>query len=231
MTWYDIPGVVPFDACPEQKRPVGWYRFLSPPGFRKMRFFAHGAVQAWAEGVSMTVSQGDIGPDGARFYEAVAAEPLPKAVTVAMRIEQNRGYYGGSALPEPVRLECGPGEIETGDWAKAGVLEHYSGGAWYRKTVNLTTDQTSGRVMLHMGNVVATAEVHVNGEKAGLCLAPPWDVNISTFVKPGENRIEILVYNTLSNHYGTIPTHYRGSPVSGLLGPVTIETKKKVVLR
>ncbi|HPO12637.1 MAG TPA: glycosyl hydrolase [Candidatus Hydrogenedentes bacterium] len=231
MSWYDNPGVVAFDALPERKTPAGWYRFVSPPGLNKMRFAVHGNAQVWAEGTPMTLIRGDAAPDGARAYEAVVANPSPKAVVVALRIEQDRGYYGGAVFPGPVRLECSPGEIETGDWANVGVLEHYSGGAWYRKTVTLTDEQCRGRVMLNLGNVVATAEVHVNGTKAGLCLTPPWKMDISSFVKPGENRIEILVCNTLSNHYGTIPTHYRGSPLSGLLGPVTIETMQSVVLQ
>jgi hypothetical protein len=33
----------------------------------------------------------------------------------------------------------------------------------------------------------------------------------------------VLVYNTLANHYVTIPTRYRGDVTSGLLGPVTLE--------
>ncbi len=231
MTWYDRPGVMTFDAFPEQKNPAGWYRFVSPPGLRTMHFAAHGNVRAWAAGVPMTLTPGGLTPEGARLYEAAVEHPDAKAVSVALRIEHEHGYYGGAALPEPIRLECGPGEIEAGDWAKAGVLEHYSGGAWYRKTVSLTEEQTRGRVLLNLGNVVATAEVHVNGTQAGLRLTPPWTVDISHCVKPGENRLEILVYNTLSNHYGTIPTHYRGANVSGLLGPVTIETKNKVVLK
>ena len=31
------------------------------------------------------------------------------------------------------------------------------------------------------------------------------------------------MFNTLANHYVTIPTLYRGELTSGLLGPVTIE--------
>ena len=38
----------------------------------------------------------------------------------------------------------------------------------------------------------------------------------------GENTIEVLVYNTLANHFQTIPSRYRGSPESGLLGPVRL---------
>jgi len=73
--------------------------------------------------------------------------------------------------------------------------------------------------------VVASAEVHVNGKLVATRLAPPWKVDVTKFVRPGANRMEVLVYNTLANHYQTIPTRYRGSAVSGLLGPVSLEVK------
>ena len=34
--------------------------------------------------------------------------------------------------------------------------------------------------------------------------------------------IEVPVYNTLANHYTTIPTHYGGPAASGLLAPVQL---------
>ena len=110
-----------------------------------------------------------------------------------------------------------------GDWSKAGVLECYSGGAWYRKTVALTAEQVRRAITLDLGKVVASAEVRVNGKLAGILVAPPWRVDIAPHLKAGDNRIEVLVYNTLANHYLTIPTNYRGNPASGLLGPVTLE--------
>jgi len=45
--------------------------------------------------------------------------------------------------------------------------------------------------------------------------------------KAGENLIEVLVCNTLANHYLTVPTRYRGKLTSGLLGPVTIQIAEK----
>jgi hypothetical protein len=42
-------------------------------------------------------------------------------------------------------------------------------------------------------------------------------------VTSGENRVEVLVCNTLANHYTTVPTQYRGDTTSGLLGPVTLQ--------
>ena len=71
----------------------------------------------------------------------------------------------------------------------------------------------------------ATAEVKVNGHLAGILVCAPWKLDISQFVKQGDNDIEILVYNTLSNHYSTIPLRYSNFPkdaISGLIGPVDI---------
>jgi hypothetical protein len=223
MSWYDRPGIVPFNVRAGAARPVGWYRFRAPPGLRAMTVICYGTPQAWAEGRPMQIEKQWALAGGLVQYRAVVAQAVSGLARVALRIEQERGYYGGSTLPEPIRLECGLGEMAAGDWSKAGTLECYSGGAWYRRMVLLTAQQARGRTLLDLGDVVATAEVHINGRVAGIRVAPPWTVDISAYVQVGENRIEILVYNTLANHYLTIPTRYRGSLRSGLIGPVRLE--------
>jgi hypothetical protein len=98
----------------------------------------------------------------------------------------------------------------------------------YKKRVTLPiVDETSGRdkVVLDLGEVIATCEVKVNGESAGILIAPPYRLNITPFMGDGQEiEIEVLVYSTLSNHYQTLPTPYRGDPKAGLIGPVTILT-------
>lgn len=54
----------------------------------------------------------------------------------------------------------------------------------------------------------------------------PYRLDISDWLVTGDNRLEVLVYSTLSNHYQTIPSAYRGEPVSGLLGPVKVQSYK-----
>jgi hypothetical protein len=223
MTWYGKPEVLPFDVRPQQSRHVGWYRFTAPPGFRSMKFSAFGNVRAWADGKEMALALDKDREDGLRDFRAAVYQVEPGMVNVALRIEQPPGGYAGAAIPEPIALECGPGKAPLGDWSTMGVLAHYSGGAWYRKTVAFSPEQLRGRLLLQLGQVAATAEVRVNGQLAGVRVASPWTVDISKFARPGENRIEVLVYNTLANHYGTIPTRYRGSPLSGLIGPVRVE--------
>ena len=78
-------------------------------------------------------------------------------------------------------------------------------------------------VTLDLGSLVSSAEVIVNGSSAGIRVAPPWKFDITRWVRSGENQVEVIVYNTLANHYLTIPTRYRGSLESGLMGPVSIQ--------
>jgi hypothetical protein len=220
MSWHHDPDILPFDVQPQVAHPAGWYRFTSPPGLRALAVPAHGEVRVWVDGKELKSEAGN------RF---VVARPEAEPVAVAIRVGQERGRYGGAALPDPIRLECGPGTFAPGDWSENDGLASYSGGAWYRRTVILTAEQARGQVVLDLGRVVSTAEVRVNGRQAGIKVAPPWAVDLSPHVQPGENRIEILVYNTLANHYSTIPTRYRGSPVSGLLGPVSLRMSTRSV--
>lgn len=142
---------------------------------------------------------------------------------VSLRIKPPRGCYGGEAIPEPIQLDCGIGTAALGDWSQSSALECYSGGAWYCRSIDLTPAEFGSRVVLDLGAVVATGEVRVNGRTAGIRVAPPWKRDVTKYVKAGENCIEILVYNTLANRYLTVPAKYRGTPKSGLLGPVRLE--------
>ncbi|MCY2992981.1 MAG: glycosyl hydrolase, partial [Planctomycetota bacterium] len=230
MSWYDRPEVLTFDAWPAIARPVGWYRFVAPPGLRGLTVTAYGPVQGWADGQPLTVTSEPSRVGGPSRYRLTSGSLVSGQAKVALRIEPPRGFYGGAAIPEPIQLDCGTGTIALGDWSQGSALECYSGGARYRKSVTLTPEQLKNHVLLKLGEVVATAEVRVNGQPAGIRVSPPWSLEITELLKAGENRLEILVYNTLANHYLTIPTKYRGKPTSGLLGPVQLEFVQEVML-
>ena len=78
----------------------------------------------------------------------------------------------------------------------------------------------SKRAILDLGNLVSSAAGHLNGVPIGIRTSPPWTFDLTGKNRAGENRIDVLVRNTLSNHHVTIPTHYRGGLDSGLIGPV-----------
>jgi hypothetical protein len=214
-SWWKNGTVLPFDVRAGDPNPVGWYRFVSPPGLRALHLRSHGKVQAWSDGKALKAST-----DG----QFIVPEPVARPVTVLLKVQQERGFYAGAAFDEPIRLQCGRGQMALGDWAENESLVSYSGGAWYRKTVTLQ-EPDGRRVWLNLGSVAASAEIRINGQLAGVKVAPPWSADITQFVKSGENRIEVLICNTLANHYTTVPTGYRGSTVSGLLGPVRLEIR------
>lgn len=221
MKWWDLNEKIPFDVYPYEKTHSGWYRFTAPPGLKSLNIRSNGKIRIWIDGKEAEVKTNDTMN---KSQIVTLNKPIPEKSVVALRIEQIRGDYGGSSIPEPVLIGCGKGLTETGDWSMGSVLENYSGGAWYGKKVILSGKQAGAGAILDLGKVIATAEVHVNGSLAGILVTSPWRIDISEFIIQGENRIEILVYNTLANHYLTIPTRYRGNSLqSGLLGPVKLE--------
>jgi len=222
MRWFGATGILPFDIHPEIERPVGWYRFRAAPGMKAFAVTVLGGVSAWADGRALAAGSRETGPDGAHHIRFVLPEPSAWEALVALRIEHVRGFYGGAALPEPVAFECGPGLLEAGDWSKREGLETYSGGMLYKRTISLLEGAESERLILDLGAVASSAEVFVNGRSAGVRVAPPWRWEIGPLARPGTNSLEVLVYNTLSNHYATVPTRYRGNSASGLLGPARL---------
>ncbi|HKK17658.1 MAG TPA: hypothetical protein VJ952_03170, partial [Opitutales bacterium] len=136
------------------------------------------------------------------------------------------GLTGGGLIPDPVKVETsGKGSMTLGDWSEKGILNNYSGGVLYRTSLSLNAADAEAQVVIDLGQVAGTAEILVNGKTAGIRVAPPWKQAITGLLNKGENTIEVLVYNTLSNHYQTIPSRYKGEPVSGLLEKVKLRLR------
>jgi hypothetical protein len=231
--WYLNPDVLPFNCNPQQKGQFGWYRFEAPPGAQSMFIVALSKPEVWVSGEKVNCAAGKLQAG------RLADQNLPvwkidfptgnqESAVVAVRLEQTAGVYGGAAIPEPVVFECGKGTIQLGDLSENKSLKTYSGGMLYRKTITISDEQIKSKLMvLDLGKVVASAEVFVNGKSIGSNATSPWKFDLSGKLAAGENRIEILVYNTLGNHYLTTPSQYIGRINSGLIGPVKVEFHSK----
>ncbi len=48
----------------------------------------------------------------------------------------------------------------------------------------------------------------VNDADASELVVPPYELDISKWVRTGDNTSEVLVHNTLRNHMRTVPTNF-----------------------
>lgn len=215
-------SLLPFDINRTEEPTYGQYRFTSAPGLKKLEFSAFGETKVWVNGTLCNLSVKEKRPDGLTRYEAVVTNPSKRISTVAISIKEPWGNAGGAAIDGPIKQTCGDGLISAGDWTQIEGLSTYSGGAWYRKNIHLEKNN-GDKVYLNLGQVVSTAEVWINKQKAGLKLTPPWRFDITEYIREGDNQIEILLYNTAANYYLSVPTMYRGSTKAGLLGTASIE--------
>jgi hypothetical protein len=220
MRWYKDYAVLPFDY--PGKYSSGFFEFQSAPGLVSLTFSAYGKVTTWIDGAEIQTVAGIKLHDGLTEYSLNLKEPKPSSSSVGIKIEYQPGHYGAGSIPQYFKEVCGTGKIILGDWSKIDGLKSYSGGAWYRKSIQINADDLKYKLEIDLGDLVSSAEVFINDKSAGIRLAPPWIYDITSFAKEGENKLEILVYNTLANNYVSIPTRYRGDIKSGLIGPVTL---------
>ena len=226
--WCLNPNVLPYDCSAQTKNSYGWYRFMSPPGARLMYVTSKAKPVVWVAGKEVQSQIGQLEPGrivdpDLTTWKIVLPDSLVNSETVTLKIEQLPGFHGGAAIPEPIVFECGKGKIQLGDLSYNESLRTYSGGMLYGKTIRINAKQAnSNQIILDLGKVVASAEVFVNGKSVGAKTASPWTFVLTGKFQPGENRVEILIYNTLGNHYLTTPSMYVGRTNSGLIGPVKI---------
>jgi len=96
---------------------------------------------------------------------------------------------------------CG-GEIsELGSWRKAG-LPFYSQKVAYSQNFNVRkTENISYKVRLKNWNGSVT-EVRVNGEHAGVIAWQPNELDVTSWLKEGENEVVVKVTGSLKNTFG-----------------------------
>lgn len=219
MKWYDSDRL----AYSPVRGEGSWeYTFRTAPATRLMDFRVNGEIlSALVDGKK--VKSGAFKRLGEGHYTLSADDSDGKIHEVTLTAVPSRGYDGAAFFAEPVRLTCGTGRMPAGDWTSLGALKYYSGGIKYSKTVNIDVNPDE-RLELDLGTVDATCEVTVNGQQVDILMNTPYRLDITDFARKGENKIEVLVYSTLSNHYQSIPSAYRGTPRAGLIGPVTLRT-------
>lgn len=227
--WYLNPAVLPYYYSPKESNEFGFYRFKAPPGVKAVYVASFTEPEVWVAGEKCNIEHsalenGRVPDPNVTVWKATLPQIQKPESTVAVKLKPLIGLHGGAAIPEPVVFDCGNGTIELGDLAQSEALKTYSGGMWYRKTVQLSSKQAEAeQVILDLGELVASAELYINGKPVGTKSVSPWRFDITGQVQPGNNQIEIVVFNTLGNNFLTTPSQYTGRVESGLMGPVRME--------
>ncbi|WP_036930478.1 glycosyl hydrolase [Prevotella sp. 10(H)] len=129
---------------------------------------------------------------------------------------------------------------ELADWTMHTDegIKYYSGTAVYEQTFDFDT-KSSNPLYLNLGEVNIMAKVWLNDEEVGTVWTYPWQVDISNYIKSGENKLKIEVVNLWVNRlvgdcllpegskpytYTTFRHYNKDTSLSksGLIGPVRL---------
>ncbi len=118
-------------------------------------------------------------------------------------------YHRGisAAPPSPVTMETLRDWTSFGEDGKAASTElrYFSGAATYRTVLsvrqsNNQTIKQSNNAILSLGELpTGLAHVFVNGKDCGVVWCAPWEADVSSAVRDGENEIEIRYTNNWYN--------------------------------
>jgi len=107
------------------------------------------------------------------------------------------------ATPASAEIIAEPTELQNGSWVTQGY-PFYSGCMTYRTSITAET----GRIFLRLRNGAGTLfMVRLNGQPAGDILWRPHLLELTPFLQPGENTLEVEVVSSRMNTHG--PIHER----------------------
>ncbi len=100
-------------------------------------------------------------------------------------------FRSSAAVPSPIALD----RLESLSRHANPDVRHFAGTATYSTTFPMpSTPLAKGhRIVLDLGRVEVMADIRVNGRPVGLLWKPPFRIDISSAVVPGDNTVEVDV--------------------------------------
>ncbi|MDR1762729.1 MAG: hypothetical protein LBR64_02055 [Dysgonamonadaceae bacterium] len=87
------------------------------------------------------------------------------------------------------------------DWSKSSdpKIKYFSGTARYETTLNSKFKIQNSKLFLDFGDLQDIAELEINGEKVGVLWAPPYKIDVTRWIKEGNNKLVIYITNNWAN--------------------------------
>lgn len=140
-------------------------------------------------------------PEGAELTPAPGAHGVELALTGPWKVS----FCSGKEYPQFKDA------MELDQLVNMAVLKpEFSGYMAYETTFVL--DKASDRVSLCLEHVFEGCQVWVNGQDAGMCIARPYNFDLTGLVQPGENTLRIEVANSFHRYMR------KNSQVMGAMG-------------
>ncbi|MCX6227907.1 MAG: hypothetical protein NTV75_01785, partial [Bacteroidia bacterium] len=126
-----------------------------------------------------------------------------KAQKMSVYAELMPAYIVGDFVLNPLAKGF---EISTGSLTKLGSWKtlgypFYSQNVSYSQTFEAAKSNETYKLKLKKWNGVV-AEVYVNKKKAGAIAYPPYELNLTKNIQPGQNEITVKVIGSLKNTFG-----------------------------
>ena len=141
-------------------------------------------------------------PIGDKVHKGMNTIKL-KAAKMSVHAELMPAYIVGDFVLNPLNqgFEISSGKLDNlGSWKNQGY-PFYSQQVSYSDNFNITKGNVQYKVKLNKWKGIV-AEVSVNGQKAGIIGFPPYELNISSLLKEGQNKISVTVFGSLKNTFG-----------------------------
>jgi len=177
-----------------------------------------------------------------RGAEAAASRTLPRPARAVLATRSGPwtvSFPPNLGAPEKIQLA----RLDSWTASTNEGVKYFSGTASYTRTLRVPKNwfRPDVRVLLDFGTVKDLLEVCVNGKLLGTLWKPPYEMDVTGALKPGENRLELKVTNEWTNRLigdRAVPPEKRvlaaasgsarpGSgprtlPEAGLIGPVNV---------
>jgi len=171
------------------------------PPYSTIFFFTTDSITNW-------------GLSGKKLFDPLQAQPVAK-------------LQKWTITAENIRIE----DSDLFDWKNNEKLKENSKPVTYRSTFRMDDLNKDARYFIDMGKVYYSADVEINGKFAGSLIHTPFILDVTPFLKEGENTISVNVTNAMYNGYvgranngDKIFKKLKGAETmsAGLPGPVNI---------